>query len=142
MKKRGFIPNECTYTALFNSCANSPWKEDGLSRARKLKEQLTVKSYVSNRQQYHAMIKGIQFEIKITFFFYVNLFFSFEAFGHCGDLETSLQILEEMSTNQLPPTAETFNFLLQACSSLPDDGFNHGISVTNQKSIQFSEVLN
>jgi len=58
MKKRGLDTNECVYTALFNSCANSPWKEDGLSRATKLKEQLKMKGYISNRQQYHAMIKG------------------------------------------------------------------------------------
>lgn len=58
MKKRGMDTNESIYTALFNSCANSPWKEDGLSRAVKLKEQLKNKSYISNRQQYHAMLKG------------------------------------------------------------------------------------
>ena len=58
MKKRGFYPTDSNITALFNACSNSPWPEDGLLRAKKLRQQLNEKNYLLNRQQYHAMIKG------------------------------------------------------------------------------------
>lgn len=58
MKKHGMLPSESHYTALFNACANSPWHEDGLQRAKKLRQQLADSNYPLNQLQYHAMIKG------------------------------------------------------------------------------------
>ncbi|KAI9565645.1 hypothetical protein GHT06_009437 [Daphnia sinensis] len=108
MKKRGFDPKDCHYTALFNSCANSPWKVDGLHRAKLLRQQLSEQNVLLNRAQYHAMIK---------------------AFGHCGEINTALQIVDEMVSNNLIATTESFNFLLQACISLPDEGFARAVLV-------------
>ncbi|KAK4018353.1 hypothetical protein OUZ56_000414 [Daphnia magna] len=108
MKKKGFDPKDCHYTALFNSCANSPWKVDGLQRAKILRQQLNDRNVLLNRAQYHAMIK---------------------AFGHCGEINTALQIVDEMVSNKLVVTTESFSFLLQACISLPEEGFARAVLV-------------
>lgn len=58
MKKRGFDPTDSHYTALFNSCSNSPWPSDGLHRACELKNQLNDRNCILNRSTYNAMLKG------------------------------------------------------------------------------------
>lgn len=52
-----------------------------------------------------------------------------EAFGRCGDVATAFEIIDEMVSNQLPVTTESFNFLLQACISSPKQGFSQAIQV-------------
>lgn len=42
---------------------------------------------------------------------------------------TAFQILDEMKTKGFIITTETLNFLLQACISLPRDGFKYAIMV-------------
>lgn len=90
MKKRGFEPTDSHLTALFNACANSPFKEDGLTRAIKLRRQLTEQNKLLNRQQYHAMIKGsLEYSIIIDLariLLIFNFHFSFWSlwrFGNC-----------------------------------------------------------
>ncbi|KAI4470255.1 2-oxoglutarate and iron-dependent oxygenase domain-containing protein 2 [Holotrichia oblita] len=75
MKQRGLKVTGGTYTALFNACANSPWPEDGLSRACHLREIMIEKGYEPNDTNYNAMIK---------------------AFGRCGDLSTAFSLVDEM----------------------------------------------
>lgn len=59
MKKCGIKTTSATYTCLFNACANSPYKDDALKRAKKLHNLMSLKSIEPNIYIYHAMIKGI-----------------------------------------------------------------------------------
>lgn len=108
MKQRGLKVTGGTYTALFNACANSPWPEDGLSRARHLREIMIEKGYEPNDTNYNAMIK---------------------AFGRCGDLETAFNLVDEMQAKEIPVKADTLNFLLQACITDKEVGFRHALLV-------------
>ncbi|KAG8231129.1 hypothetical protein J437_LFUL010455, partial [Ladona fulva] len=108
MKKRGIKPRASVYTSLFNACSNSPWKEDGLSRASQLMESLESSGYEPNIINYNAMIK---------------------AFGRCGDLEVSFRLVDQMISKGIAPDSSTFAFLLQACASDKESGFRHAILV-------------
>ena len=104
MRQRGLKVKESTYTSLFNACANAPSRQDGLTRAIRLRESLLEKGYEFNVRNYNAMIK---------------------TFGHWGDVKTAYILADEMRDKNLPMGAETFNFLLQACASDEKHGFRH-----------------
>ncbi|XP_063227761.1 pentatricopeptide repeat-containing protein 1, mitochondrial [Bacillus rossius redtenbacheri] len=108
LKKRGLHVSASVYTALFNSCANSPFPEEALKKAVHLWELIQEKGYQPNRMNYNAMIK---------------------AFGRCGDLASAFSVVDVMADQGLLPTDETFNFLLQACISDQDAGFRHALMV-------------
>lgn len=108
MKQRGLGPKGGTYTALFNACANSPWKTDGLSRATHLRNLMLEKGHEANTTTYNAMIK---------------------AFGRCGDLKTAFEIVDDMVAKRLPTREDTFNFLLQASITDQEAGFRHALLV-------------
>ncbi|XP_041362980.1 pentatricopeptide repeat-containing protein 1, mitochondrial-like [Gigantopelta aegis] len=107
MKKMGLKPEETVYTSLFNACANSPWPQDGLSRAHKLYNLMTEQGVDPNLINYKAMIK---------------------AFGMCGDLRTAFSIMDQLC-QRYRPDGESFSFLLMACISDKDAGFSHAIQV-------------
>ena len=108
MKKYGVEPQSHTYTALFNSCANSPFPEDALQRANKLRQQLTDKGVVLHVVTYRAMIK---------------------AYGKLGQLETAFQIVDELVQNKHRIDGHIFQHLLVACISDKEAGFTHAIQV-------------
>lgn len=108
MKKRGLKPMGGTYTALFNACANCPWKSDGLQKATHLRHIMIEKQYEPNQMNYNAMIK---------------------AFGHCGDLNTAFSICDEMISKGFALKDDTLNFLLHACISDQEAGFRHALLV-------------
>ncbi|XP_046365012.2 pentatricopeptide repeat-containing protein 1, mitochondrial-like [Haliotis rufescens] len=107
MKKMGLQPVDLTYTSLFNACANSPWSEDGLSRADNLRHLMQGKDYEPNQITYQAMIKCYALQ---------------------GDIQTAFRLMDEL-TATFRPTAETFSFLLMACISDRKAGFKFTLKV-------------
>lgn len=108
MKQRGLKVTGGTYTSLFNACSTCPWPQDGLNKARRLREIMLEKGYEPNASNYNAMIK---------------------AFGRCGEIMTAFELVDEMKSKNLAIEVQTFNFLLQACISDPEYGFRHALIV-------------
>ena len=109
MKKFGLQPEDPTYTALFNACSNSPWRDDGLRRARQLRDQLAERHYEPNLTTYKAMVK---------------------AYGVCGDLQGAFALVDDVIDAGHRLDAELFSFLLMACISDREAGFKHAVEVS------------
>ncbi|KFM62481.1 Pentatricopeptide repeat-containing protein 1, partial [Stegodyphus mimosarum] len=108
MTDRGLKPTPATLTGLFNSCAQSPFPEYGLHKARLLKEKIEMKNWELNQITYHSMIK---------------------AFGKCGDIQTAFQIVDEMVKADIKIDAVTYNFLLMSCIANKEAGFTYAVEV-------------
>ncbi len=109
MKKFQIKPKASTYTSLFNACANSPWKEDGLQRAMNLRQLILEQdATVLNIASYNSMIK---------------------AFAMCGDLVTAFAVVDEVIAADIKPDYSTFSALLMATVGDKSTGFRLAIEV-------------
>jgi len=109
MVRRGLSPENPTYTALFNACSNSPWPDDGLRRANRLREILAEKDYTPNMFTYNAMIK---------------------AYARCGDVKSAFAAADEALDVGHSPTATTYSCLLMACIADKSDGLKLAVEVS------------
>jgi len=108
MIQYGLTPEAPTYTALFNACSNSPWPDDGLSRANRLRELLAERDYTPNIVTYNAMIK---------------------AYARCGDVKSAFAAADEALDAGHALNATTYSCLLMACIADKSNGLKLAIEV-------------
>ncbi|TTF71941.1 Pentatricopeptide repeat-containing protein 1, mitochondrial [Bagarius yarrelli] len=96
MKKRGLEPSAAAYTALFNACAQSPWKPSALEQALKLQQELRRKNIPLNAITHHALLKTL---------------------ARAGELRACFQVLRvwhRMLSAGIKPDVQNYNLLLRA----------------------------
>ncbi|ELU18008.1 hypothetical protein CAPTEDRAFT_111080, partial [Capitella teleta] len=108
MKGMGLKPEDPTYTALFNACANCRNKGLALSKANHLRDLIRAKEHSTNKTTFHSMLK---------------------CYALAKDTATVFQIADEMIQSKVTLDYETFSFLLMGCISDKEAGFELALQV-------------
>ncbi|KAG9349794.1 hypothetical protein JZ751_026147 [Albula glossodonta] len=119
MKKRGLLPTDATYTALFNACAESPWKDSGLQQALKLQQELKMKNVQLSLITYHALLK---------------------THALCSDLRACFHVLRvwrQMLKMGIKPNSHSYNLMLRAARdcSLGDPAVASRLLLRNEEEL-------
>ncbi|XP_029620491.1 pentatricopeptide repeat-containing protein 1, mitochondrial isoform X2 [Salmo trutta] len=96
MKKRGLVPSDATYTALFNACAESPRKQAGLQQAIHLEQELRRKNRPLSNITYHALLK------------------THALTNHLRACLHTLRVYRQMLRMGIRPDVQNYNLLLRA----------------------------
>ena len=107
MQQMNLVPAAKVFTSLFNACAKSPFKDQGLVRANKLHTLMIEKGIEPTLITYQAMIN---------------------AFGICGDTEMAFSLVDEV-LQKYKPNLNLLSSSLVACVSDKEAGFRHAIQV-------------
>ncbi|XP_073402783.1 pentatricopeptide repeat-containing protein 1, mitochondrial isoform X2 [Dendrobates tinctorius] len=111
MKKRGLVPTDATYTALFNACAESPWKDSGLQHALKLRDELMDKNIPLNPITYRSLLKVCTLS---------------------SGLQGSGEVFKEIAQKFRVTGPETYNVLFMGCIKDEELGFLQALQVWRQ----------
>ncbi|XP_051242563.1 pentatricopeptide repeat-containing protein 1, mitochondrial [Dicentrarchus labrax] len=111
MKKRGLEASDATYTALFNSCAESRSRQAGLQQALKLEQELRRKNYPLSTITYHALLK---------------------THAIANHLQACIHTVREMLQSGHAVNQETFHYLLMGCLKDKQTGFRLALQVWRQ----------
>ncbi|XP_073522179.1 pentatricopeptide repeat-containing protein 1, mitochondrial-like [Phyllobates terribilis] len=111
MKKRGLVPTDATYTALFNACAESPWKDSGLQHALKLRKELMDKNIALNPITYRSSLKVCTLS---------------------SGLQGSCELFKEIAQKFRVVGPETFTVLFMGCIKDEELGFLQALQVWRQ----------
>lgn len=118
-----------------------------LKVAQKLRAYLSADElHKANIKNYNSMLKG---EANYNFPRFFQIICLFIAFGRQGDLQSALEVMDEVLERRKRVRDDTYNFLLQACITDTSSGFRHTLLVwhrllqnkTDPSTITFNLIL-
>lgn len=122
MTEYGIQPTAATYTALFTSCEKTPYLQDGLNTATRIRSEMLAKSFEPTEAIYELMIMS---------------------FSRCRDMDTACAILNETRLKGFTIGGDIYKYLLHAASKNEKNGFMQAITVwqtMNEHNVQIDVV--